>query len=186
MVKATGYLYRNISFDDRPLWPLCDRKNMKQCYIIILNYKKWDETLDCIRSVFESDYTGFKVIAIDNDSGNRSLECIMDALEQEPVKKTGFDLPAGTALMDPQSFALMGAAVLPDISLVQNQRNGGFAAGNNVVIRSLMGEDAWLWLLNPDMTVDRHALTEMIRCGQQSPSGIVAAVHRSFYQPDKI
>lgn len=35
-------------------------------YIVILNWNKNEQTLDCLRSVFESTYTNFRVVVIDN------------------------------------------------------------------------------------------------------------------------
>ena len=159
---------------------------MKQCYIIILNYKKWEDTFACIRSVFHSDYTAFTAIVVDNYSGNGSLQHIRQRLDQEPVTKAGSTGPASIVLMDPLTFARADIGTLPDLVLLQNDRNSGFAAGNNLVIRALLGENALIWLLNPDMTIDSHTLREMIGCLGQARNAIVGSVHRSFNEPGTI
>ena len=42
----------------------------KKIAIIIINWKKYDLTLNCIDSVLKSSYKNFKIILIDNESQN--------------------------------------------------------------------------------------------------------------------
>jgi GT2 family glycosyltransferase len=159
---------------------------MRRCYILILNYKRWEEALECVRSVFTSSYPDFKVILTDNHSGNRSLENIVQDLKDQPVR-----IPASAGTLKPLllhhlEFSSTPPATLPELTLVQSDANAGFAAGNNIAIRVVQKEDAWVWLLNPDMTVDRDTLTQMIRCAQTADNAIVGAVHRSFYDHEKV
>ena len=51
---------------------------MQKVFIVILNYKKWQDVVECLESVFRLDYENFSVVVIDNDSGNDSLKHIMD------------------------------------------------------------------------------------------------------------
>jgi len=44
--------------------------------VIILNFNKTEETLQCIRSVLTSDYTPFRVIVVDNGSTDGSYDAI--------------------------------------------------------------------------------------------------------------
>ena len=43
----------------------------KKIAVIIINWKKYDFTLNCIHSVLKSSYKNFKIILIDNESQNR-------------------------------------------------------------------------------------------------------------------
>jgi len=159
---------------------------MKPCYILVVNYKRWEEALECIRSVFASTYPNFKVILTDNRSDNQSLEMIRQDLEDKPVELPVSRGQLKTILVRHQAFASLAVSQLPDLTLVQNDANPGFAAGNNIALRAVMGEDAYIWLLNPDMTVAEDTLTEMIRCAQSGSNTIVGAVHRSFYDHEKV
>ena len=154
---------------------------MKLCYVIILNYKRWDETVESVRSVFASSYPAVKVVVVDNASGNASLEQIRQALASADDK----DLRQ-PALMDHTAFSAMRPADLGRLTLVQNHRNAGFAGGNNIAIRTLCQEDAWLCLLNPDMTLERDALLHLIRCAERKENSIVGTVHRSYQNPEKL
>jgi GT2 family glycosyltransferase len=159
---------------------------MKVCYIVILNYKRWDETLGCIRSVFTSTYPAFRVIVIDNDSGNGSLERLAEDLGRRPIRFGRADSPVVPAVMDAAAFSTADLGKLPEITLVQNLRNAGFAGGNNVALRRLLFEDAYIWLLNPDMTVVGNTLSEMIRMAELGPDAVIGSVHYSFTQPERI
>lgn len=159
---------------------------MKPCYILVVNYKRWEEALECIRSVFTSTYPAFKIILTDNHSGNQSLEMIRQDLLDKPIQLPASRGPLSTILIHHLAFAALPPSQLPDLTLVQNDANAGFAAGNNIALRAVMGEDAYIWLLNPDMTVAADTLSEMVLCAQTSNNAIVGAVHRSFYDHGKV
>lgn len=48
-------------------------------YIIILNWNNWEDTIECLHSVFAMDYSNFEVIVIDNASENDSIEKLKSA-----------------------------------------------------------------------------------------------------------
>ncbi|MCX5658773.1 MAG: glycosyltransferase family 2 protein [Planctomycetota bacterium] len=59
---------------------------------------------------------------------------------------------------------------MPDVELVVNGSNAGFAAGNNVGVRLLMERGAeYIWLLNNDATADPGALAAMVVCAEADP-----------------
>ena len=51
---------------------------MKNVVIIILNWNGWQDTTECLESVYQMEYTNFNVIVVDNNSQNHSLEKIRD------------------------------------------------------------------------------------------------------------
>jgi len=46
--------------------------------IIILNWNKWEDTIECLESVYRIDYPDYEVIVVDNDSKNNSVEKIKE------------------------------------------------------------------------------------------------------------
>ena len=40
--------------------------------IIILNWKGWEDTIECLESVYQIKYPNFKVIVVDNNSQDNS------------------------------------------------------------------------------------------------------------------
>ena len=59
---------------------------------------------------------------------------------------------------------------------IKNDRNLGFAAGNNVGIRFALEKGAdYVWLVNNDAKVERDTLTKLVEAGEQHPrSGILS------------
>ena len=49
-------------------------KESTVCYVILLNYNSWKDTIECVESVMKSDLDQFKIIICDNHSNNQSLE----------------------------------------------------------------------------------------------------------------
>lgn len=115
-------------------------------YIIILNWNSWEDTIECLQSVFAMNYSNFEVIVIDNASENDSIEKLKSAF--------------------------------PDIKLIKNSVNNGFAGGNNIAMRLAMEHGAdYIWLLNNDTEVQPDALTQCVTRAEADPRvGLVSAV----------
>jgi hypothetical protein len=62
--------------------------------IIVVNWNRLGDTLDCLRSVFKLDYPNYDVIVVDNGSTDRSVPCIREHYPQvfviENEKNLGF------------------------------------------------------------------------------------------------
>jgi GT2 family glycosyltransferase len=166
-------------------------------YIVLLNYRKWEDCRDCLQSVLQSTYVNYAVFVVDNNSGNNSLENLIKwyeieiALEpQTPVQRNSH-----VVLNRAQLGECLDMATVPKVVFIQNDENAGFAAGNNVVLNILYDKDAYFWLLNPDMVIQRDALTELVQYSTQMPEhSIVGSVilpfkdkyHRVIYGGAKV
>jgi len=150
-----------------------------QVYIIIVNYKNWEDTRDCLDSLLHSDHPEFTVIVTDNASGNGSLGTLAAWAESR--------MPYRLFQRDEWEQAGFTIAELPRLVLLQNDRNKGFAEGNNVAIRALLKENARVWLLNPDMTVEKSTLSALVNFATARPfRAITGAVIRAFEAPHLI
>lgn len=132
------------------------------CYIVIVNYKRWEDTVDCVRSIFASDYPHIKTLVVDNCSGNESLSNIVQTFNSNPLSKATNGAPVKGVITGSAALATYDFTQLPDLLLVQNERNAGFAAGNNVVLQYLQKQDGYIFLLNPDMTVHPGAISALM------------------------
>ena len=156
---------------------------MLPVYIIILNYKKWQDTQECLESVFQSTYKNFSAIVIDNDSQNGSLEHLIQWAEN----RTGNDGP-GTAGQFNHTFlrgediaGSFGPGSFSRLTFIQNNSNAGFAGGINIALRTLQDLDAYVWLLNPDMVVTENTLAELADFATRQPlNAITGAVIKSY------
>lgn len=61
-------------------------------YIIILNWKSAQETIECVQSVEKSDYTNYKIIIIDNASPDNSEKILRERFPQHHFIQTGKNL----------------------------------------------------------------------------------------------
>lgn len=166
-------------------------------YIIILNYKKWQDVRECLESVFRMNYDHFKVIVLDNDSGNRSLEHLLDwakgiasysdpclppftrSVLQKPISYIHLQHGLMDETIDPDSF--------PQLVFVQNEKNEGFGSGNNRALRFLAKKEGYVWLLNPDMVVAENSLAELIAFAERQPAeSVIGVVTRSYAPPHHV
>ena len=75
------------------------------------------------------------------------------------------------------------------ISVIENDKNYGFAEGNNIAIRRVMkeGKSKYVLLLNNDTVVDPHFLDELVKTAECDPKiGIVGPKIYYYDEPDKI
>ncbi len=51
-------------------------KSQPHVSIIMLNWNGWQDTLECLETVFRSDYDNFSVVLVDNASSDASDDSI--------------------------------------------------------------------------------------------------------------
>lgn len=110
-------------------------------WIVIVNYRTADLTVDCLRSLSSQldDLGGGRVLVVDNASGDGSVEALRAAIEAN-----GWSAWAGVIPLD---------------------RNGGFAFGNNAGIRAAVAaadQADYVILLNPDTVVGTGAVKALV------------------------
>lgn len=161
---------------------------MPKVYILILNYRGWQDVIECLESVFRSNYTNYTAIVIDNDSQNNSLEYLQNWAKGDPVLGKRIERPVeykyfhSHEINSPASFDSAH-----QVYFIQNEANLGFAAGNNRVLQFLLEADAFIWLLNPDVVVKEDTLHELIEFVAHQPfKSITGTVVKSFVRPDEI
>lgn len=123
--------------------------------IVILNWKRPDHTLACLGSLARLDYPPGQVEIIVVDNG----------------------APQGTPEVIRQRF--------PAVTLIENARNLGFAAGSNVGIAEAVrrGVD-YVFLLNDDTEVAGSLLRSLVARGESDPAiGILGPKIYYFDEP---
>jgi len=109
--------------------------------IIILNYKTPDLVLDCLVSLENEIAPGIKVIVVDNDSNDGSVDRIEADIASNRWR--GW------------------------VSVLRSPLNGGFSAGNNLGIQSVEA-DAYL-LLNSDTIIRTGAIKQLLHAQTLHP-----------------
>lgn len=114
--------------------------------IIIVNYKKFMLTEQCINSVLENvKNLRYEIIVIDNNSPNESYSYLYD--KYKDVEK---------------------------IKIIRNDSNSGFGAANNLGVKH--SNSKYILLLNPDVIVLKEAIEQMYEeLLKNAKAGIVAS-----------
>jgi len=147
-------------------------------YVLILNWNEWGDTIECLESVFRSDYPNYRVVVCDNGSQNASLEYIaawaegrLDALvaPTHPLRSLTFPpvpKPLPVARLECATAEAGGpdGAATARLVLISVGQNRGYAGGNNVGLRYALARNdfSYVWLLNPDTVVAPDALSKMV------------------------
>lgn len=170
-------------------------------YIILLNWNGWRDTIACLESVFQSRAAPFRVVVCDNNSSDGSLEKIACWAAGE----ISADVP-----QDARLRTLVGATIYPlehlsitasaidsgsirdrgeSLVLIDNQDNGGFAAGNNVGLRYALSQTdmSHVWILNNDTLIDPDCLANMQRrLERETTDKVCGSVIHFFDSPETI
>src|SRR6185369_15108752 len=167
-------------------------------YILILNWNGWKDTIECLESVFHSDYTDFRVIVCDNDSKDGSLGYIKDWADARLAASAvnpAFNYIICPPVGKPIAYAEYGRVAAENggdkkidhaLVLIQTGGNLGFAGGNNVGLRYVEARNdaAFVWLLNNDTIITSNSLTQIVRRSLMSQQiGICGSLVRYYFQP---
>lgn len=177
--------------------------------ILILNRNGWGDTIECLESVLRISYPNYAVAVVDNCSTDGSAGNIRAWAEGRldvwrspgPLRRLYFPPVQKPVLteerfLDPTGggFCLPAAGWFfekgPGLILLRNGKNSGFAGGNNLGFRFLMGTEGcpsfdYLMLLNNDTVVDRDFLSNMVAYAQGAPSaGVVGCKIFHYDRPD--
>lgn len=61
-------------------------------YVVLLNWRGWQDTLSCIQSLKRSDYANLQIVVVDNDSRDESVSQIRESYPDVALIETGRNL----------------------------------------------------------------------------------------------
>lgn len=114
---------------------------MIKVFVVILNWNRPEDTIDCLRSVGKLRVKDFEmaVAVVDNASNDDSIKRF------KKLKFTNFDF-----------------------KILQNKRNLGYVGGNNAGLKYALEEGAdYIMVLNNDALVDRDLLIEFLKVARK-------------------
>lgn len=139
--------------------------------IIILNWNGWRDTIECLESLSQIEYPNYETVIIDNGSKDDSVGRIENYIDAES-----------------RNVCSKGKLNVAPIFII-NDKNYGFAEGNNIGIRFSLNEldSEWILLLNNDVVVDPNFLNELVNAStSKSNIGIVGSRILFYYEPKLI
>lgn len=167
--------------------------------IIILNWKGWIDTIECLESLLQINYPDYNVIILDNNSHDNSIKKIKEYLEGYiTVKSSFFEYIKGNKPLKYSEFTKEEAEKrnmnLDDLNLskvviIKNDKNYGFAEGNNIGIRFALDKlnSDYVMLLNNDTVVNANFLDILIKSIENNNEiGVIGPQINYYDDKDKI
>lgn len=156
--------------------------NSPLVYIIILNWNGYKDTITCLESILQLEYSNYKVVICDNDSSDNSVSKIIEWSKHKPIKIDYLEYAQG--LEKPLTNHKFS-----NIVLIETGNNLGFAGGNNIGIKyALLDQNCqYVWILNNDTIVDSKSLKSLvIRTEQDKDIGICGSRLLDYHDSSKV
>ena len=167
--------------------------------IILLNWNGWKDTIECLESLYQIDYPNYNVIVVDNHSEDDSIEKIKDYCNgklkvessfidhdptNKPIKIFEINEEKLKNLNETKTSYLSNLKSITDIILIKNNKNHGFAEGNNIAIRYALENlnPDWILLLNNDTVVSPSFLSELVN-EKEEDIGVIGS--KIYFYNDK-
>jgi dTDP-4-dehydrorhamnose reductase len=167
--------------------------------ILLLNYNGWEDTIECLESVYKITYPNWEVILVENGSEDDSVSRIKEwAAGKIQVESKFFDYDAERKPIEYIEELFYdeeekGVKVLKKeeewdalppyqkLSILRIEKNRGPAGGNNIGIEYILREKKtdYILLLNNDTVVDKEFLWELVKVGERDEK--IAAVQPAIY-----
>ncbi len=153
--------------------------------IIILNWNGWKNTVECLESLYQIDYSNYQIILIDNGSKDGSVERIQDYANGKINVESKFFQYDSTnkplKLIDPATRKAP-LQFNKELLLIENKVNYGFAEGTNIGLRLAQKQIAeYVVVLNNDIVVNSRFLSEMVTESEKTPSIGIAGPTIYYY-----
>ncbi len=128
--------------------------------IIILNWNGFEDTLECLSSLFNSEFDDYFVVVGDNGSTDNSIDILYHQL-----KKIGVDINI-TTYGDETYFDIKNKSII----LYDLKNNYGFSKGNNLILKYARHyRPQYYMLLNNDTIVTKLFLRNLIKFKNKKP-----------------
>lgn len=109
--------------------------NEPQITTVVLNYKTYQDAIECVHSLLSMDYSNHHIVIVENGSGNESAQELKKIFDGNPM-----------------------------VSLLVSTENLGFAKGNNLGIRYAREKQSanFVFVLNSDTIVPRTLFRDVV------------------------
>ena len=154
--------------------------DIKKIAVVILNYKGWKDTLECVESLKSQNYINYRIIIIDNNSKNGSVEKFKDYVKGKLAIDSEYFFHTPKQAEKPYVEystleALSGGTkegenylkqfnMNESLVIINNSENLGFSGGNNIGAKyaEKLGFEYVLLLNNDTLVIDRDFLIKLI------------------------
>ena len=172
--------------------------NNPKVSVIILNWNGWKDTIECLESLYQIDYPNYDIILVDNDSKDDSIQRIRDYCRgqlklkspfynynpnNKPIQIFEYTKDEIDKKLQINKLEYHNLSSDKKLILIKNDKNYGFAEGNNIGIRYVLNtlNSQYILLLNNDTVVEKHFLTEMVETGENDDKIAVIGSKTYYY-----
>ena len=150
------------------------RPNLPLVYIIVLNWNNAADTIKCVESLLKTEYLNIHVTLCDNGSTDASVALMESWLRTQLISFKSLRNVDGL----PNDIRENGSK----ITIIQNDRNLGYAQGNNIGIRYALSRGAdYIFVLNNDTMLAQSTISQLVNFGELHPTAALMAP--KIYQP---
>ena len=117
----------------------------QKVYIVIINYNSYSETIECIESLLNIEYSNYQIILVDNCSTDNSIDQLKDWMNGNKYKlETSFPELIYPISEKPLDYIFLDEEGLEKdiysnrVIFVRAKKNKGFASGNNIAINYII------------------------------------------------
>jgi GT2 family glycosyltransferase len=168
-------------------------------YIILVNYTKYQDTIECLESIFKSSYKNLQVLVVDNSPDeisvinfkkwlNNQYKDVFTLYEHLIYPLNNSPIPY-VCINETEIENKIGFYKQPVVLI--KATNNGFAAANNIALKYFLknADDAsFAWVLNNDTIVDKQAIEKLVEFYDTNANGayFVTSKLLSYYNKNKI
>lgn len=167
--------------------------------IVLVNYKGWQDTIECVESILHSTIP-VRIVVVDNASQNESMvEICAWAQGLRPAVPASADMAQfmGIPASKPVEHVVLNTTDqfvppnghAPLLTIIESQSNLGFAGGNNIGLKYLMQDPAiqHFWLLNNDTVIATDTAEKLDDTMRDCPNiGMAGTTVCFYFDPDTI
>ena len=134
--------------------------NPQTVNIILINYGTPPDTIECLESIKKNRYQYFRVIIVDIQNLNDSLNKLNQWIANAGDKR---------------------------FEVIEEDENMGFSYANNVGIKHALSNynNEFFWIINNDTVIDKNALSTLVECFEQNKNsrkiGFVGSKIMDYY-----
>lgn len=148
--------------------------------IVLLNWNGWQDSIECLESLYQITYPNYEILLVDNGSTDKSLKRIRDyatgLLEvnsaffnynslNKPITIAEYKKEEVESSLSPEG---QFTSSKEQLIIIKNDQNYGYAEGNNIGMRMALARDShYVLLLNNDVVVDPSFLTELVLAAER-------------------
>lgn len=165
--------------------------------VVILNWNGWEDTIECLESLYQINYSNFEVILVDNNSNDNSVKRIEEyavgLIKPESKFNEYISQNKPLKLFSYSESILKSETKIKysskNLSIIKNDSNYGYAQGNNIGVNFALknSKPDYMLLLNNDVVVDKDFLVEMINFAEVKDSiGVIGPKVYYYDFPEKI